>query len=312
MKQPHQVYRITIDSLPTAAKIEAEFEVVLAQIAAFTPTTELTRAIFEEMVTRITRRISFKINEEAVPMGVDGKHGSVMKEIGMTFLDGGENKGGCNCTLVAGIDTQKEGVVGIVTGCKAGVESSFQALSSEITPELCTAAEHGNGSTLIKPEWANKAQDTLKGLLYNSASHGNIKTSEAEKFADFVLRGFLSLDEQWKDVTSFPRVAIELSERSHALQRRIFALHSIITGERFKRNCGSEYEAHRTQAGFALERFGNVSEDLKLISWMIDEIEATLAKSGEDWAEVLDQRNREVERFKTIGGDGNAEGETEK
>lgn len=99
MKQPHQVYRLTIDSLPATQKIEAEFEVVLAQLAAFTPTPELLCAIKEEMINRIIRRhINFHISIEPIVIGIDGKHCMTSgidiqkNSIGMTIDDWSKNQ----------------------------------------------------------------------------------------------------------------------------------------------------------------------------------------------------------------------------
>ncbi|MBA7745173.1 hypothetical protein HV353_21730 (plasmid) [Enterobacter roggenkampii] len=102
MKQPHQVYRITIDSVPTAEIIEAEFEVVLAQLAAFKPTMQLAGVILEEMVRRISDRISISVEMNTPESGYH--------QVGQAYLDGGPNSKPAKEAITAGIDIQKDAV----------------------------------------------------------------------------------------------------------------------------------------------------------------------------------------------------------
>lgn len=84
----NNVYTISIDNVPTAEKVQAEFDTILKELADFTPTQQLTAAIRDELITRITRQISFRISAELKVSGMDGEGVMTKHEVGLAFLEG--------------------------------------------------------------------------------------------------------------------------------------------------------------------------------------------------------------------------------
>ncbi|MBJ9157445.1 hypothetical protein I5467_06300 [Citrobacter sp. FDAARGOS_156] len=83
----NNVYTISIDNVPTAEQVRAEFDTILKELAGFTPTQQLTAAIRDELVTRITRQISFRISAEPKVSGMDGERAMTKHEVGVAFLE---------------------------------------------------------------------------------------------------------------------------------------------------------------------------------------------------------------------------------
>ena len=86
----NNVYSLSIDNVPTAEKVQAEFDTILKELADFTPTQQLTAAIRDELITRITRQISFRISAEPKILGMDGEGAMTKHEVGVAFIEGGK------------------------------------------------------------------------------------------------------------------------------------------------------------------------------------------------------------------------------
>ncbi|MGE0971138.1 hypothetical protein ACQFN5_15975 [Klebsiella sp. WOUb02] len=188
-----------------------------------------------------------------------------------------KNKG-CHCLLTAGLDTQKDRVVGIVGGCQEGHEPVFQTALS---------------GTLINPEWINTAQPSLKDLLYKSMSQGDISTGKGESLANFVFNSFTAMDNNLNNVADFINMANRLSEKSSDLKRRMKNLYEIIIADQSHHTCAHDGDIPRSPTAVALDRLSDVSDDLSSIDGMLSDIEAKVP-THMDWDEILGQRKREI------------------
>ncbi|MCC3745313.1 hypothetical protein LLQ46_00425 [Rouxiella badensis] len=150
----------------------------------------------------------------------------------------------------------------------------------------------------------------------------NLTSTRTAQLAGIVHAGYSALENSNELQQDLFRVSEDISRHLSEIRRRVKNLHKVITGESSDSGCDSESEYPSTQAGKALQDLNAARDSISTISALIEEIEqqawvagADTPKGGVhisgamplsvcphriimDWAEVLNQRERENKAFR--------------